>query len=94
VYKALFLCHNSSKKGGANKMEKMFNEIYKNEKNEHTAFVLMLGVLSEKLTEIINLITKANTLSTEIHAILKEEKNKPKAEIVIFEPMTPEDYME
>lgn len=44
------------KKGGANKMEKMFKEIYKNETNEHTAFVLMLGIISEKLTQIINLL--------------------------------------
>ena len=37
-------------------MEKIFKEIYKNETNEHTAFVLMLGVISEKLSEIINLL--------------------------------------
>lgn len=39
-------------------MEKTFKEIYKNETNEHTAFVLMLGVISEKLSAIINLLEK------------------------------------
>lgn len=52
---SLFFVPKSKKKGGA-KMEKMFKEIYKNETNEHTAFVLMLGVISEKLSEIINLL--------------------------------------
>ena len=57
IYNLFFLCQNQRKKV-VQKMEKMFKEIYKNETNEHTAFVLMLGVISEKLSEIINLLEK------------------------------------
>ena len=75
-------------------MEKMFKEIYKNETNEHTAFILMLGVLSEKLTEIFSEIEKSNKLLTEMFSCLKKEKEAVKKEIVIIEPLSVEDYME
>lgn len=60
---SLFFVPKLKKKGGA-KMEKMFKEIYKNETNEHTAFVLMLSVISEKLSEIINLLGEKPTSKT------------------------------
>lgn len=53
-------------------MEKMFKEIYKNEKNENTALILMLGVLSEKLTEIIDLLSANNKKFDLIKQDLKE----------------------
>ena len=75
-------------------MDKNFQEIYEKEKNENTALILMLSVLSDKLSKMIDILNKANALSSKLHAMLEEEKEKPKAEIVIFEPLTPEDYME
>lgn len=65
IYNLFFLCHNLRKKGGA-KMERTFKEIYKAETNEHTAFVLMLGVISEKLSEIINLLKGKATSKTDL----------------------------
>ena len=47
-------------------MERTFKEIYKSETNEHTAFVLMLGVISEKLSEIINLLKGKATNKTDL----------------------------
>lgn len=47
-------------------MERTFKEIYKSETNEHTAFVLMLGVISEKLSEIINLLKGKATSKTDL----------------------------
>lgn len=70
-------------------MEDVFMEISKREKNENTALILMLGVLSEKLTEIINLLQTSNKLAKEV----KEQKENIKKEIVIIEQLTPEDYM-
>lgn len=46
-------------------MQELFKSYYKNEKNEHTAFVLMLGVISEKQTEIINELKALNKTLTE-----------------------------
>lgn len=75
-------------------MEKMFKEFCKNEKNEMTALALMLGVLSEKLTEIAVLIEKSNKLSSEIFSCLNNGKMATTKEIIIIEPMTSEDYMD
>ena len=75
-------------------MTEVFNEIYKNEKNEKTAFILMLGVLSEKLTDIADLISMSNKLSKEILSSLEGAKNSPRKEIVIVQPLSREDYME
>lgn len=75
-------------------MKELFMEIHKNEKNENTAFILMLGVLSEKLTEIFSEIEKSNKLLTEMFSCLKKEKEAVKKEIVIIEPLSVEDYME
>lgn len=41
-------------------MQKMFTEIYQKEKNECTAFILMLGAISEQLNEIISLLKISN----------------------------------
>lgn len=41
-------------------MVDMFMEIHKKEKNENTSLILMLGVLSEKLSEIIDLLKTNN----------------------------------
>lgn len=75
-------------------MKEMFMEIHRNEKNENTALILMLGVLSEKLTEIIDLISKSNKLSTELFSCLTTANTETKKEIIIIEPMTSEDYMD
>jgi hypothetical protein len=71
-----------------------FKEVYNKEKNENTAFVLMLGVLSEKLTEINLEIEKTNKLLTEMLTNNKVAKIGSKKEVIIIEPLTPEDYME
>ena len=75
-------------------MTDYFKEVYKNEKNENTALILMLGVLSEKLTEIFSEIEKSNKLSKEIISCLKGTEEKPIKEIVILQPLTKEDYMD
>ena len=72
----------------------IFKNIFEKEKNEATAFVLMLGVLSEKMTEIIGLLQDLNKKSSNILLSVKTQNSKPKKEILIIEPMTPEDYME
>lgn len=73
----------------------IFKKIYKEEKNEATAFVIMLGVLSEKMTEIIVLLESLDKKADKILLLAKNQKEKPpqKTEILIIEPMTPEDYM-
>lgn len=75
-------------------MNNLFTNINKNEKNENTALLLMLGVLSEKLTEIFLEIEKSNKLSKEIISIIKRSEEKPMKEIVILQPLTKEDYMD
>lgn len=75
-------------------MKEMFMEIHRNEKNENTALILMLGVLSEKMTEINLEIEKTNKLLTEMFSCLKKAKEDVKKEIVIIEPLSVEDYME
>lgn len=75
-------------------MKEMFMEIHRNEKNENTALILMLGVLSEKMTEINLEIEKTNKLLTEMFSCLKKAKEAVKKEIVIIEPLSVEDYME
>lgn len=72
---------------------KDFKEIARQETNEFTAFILMLGVLSEKLSDIADLISTSNKLSKEILSCLKDGNLGSKKEIIILEPMTPEDYM-
>lgn len=73
----------------------MFKEIDKNEKNEKTAFIIMLGVLSEKLTEIINLLsenkTKFNEVSKEIKKF-QELQQSDKQHISGIYILTNEDY--
>lgn len=75
-------------------MKDMFMEIHRKETNENTALILMLGVLSEKLTHIADLISKSNNLQNELDTNLKGENKNKKTKIIIFEPLTPEDYME
>ena len=75
-------------------MTDLFKDIYKNEKNENTALILMLGVLSEKLSEIAIEIEKSNKLSKEILSCLKGAKEAPTKEILIFKPLAREDYID
>ena len=75
-------------------MDKIFQEIYEREKNENTAFVLMLGVLSEKLTEIINLLSENNKNFNSIKKQL-ELLEKEKVELKdkkFYMPLSAEDY--
>ena len=69
-------------------MTELFNEIYKNETNEKTAFILMLGVISEKLTEILIAIEKLNKSTKEFISTFEKES------VVFVEPLSFEDYME
>ena len=75
-------------------MIETFREIHKNETNENTAFIIMLGVLSEKLTDIADLITMSNKLSKEILSRLDEPKNAVKKEVIVLQPLSKEDYMD
>jgi hypothetical protein len=75
-------------------MVDMFMEFHKNEKNEHTAFVLMLGVISEKLSETIALLKESNKKLEDIKTCLLQ---KTKEKVVVEEkkyymPLTAEDY--
>lgn len=75
-------------------MKDMFMEIHKNEKNENTAFILMLGVLSEKLSDIIDLLTinnqKFNLIKKDLDT-LKKEKSEVENE-KHYMPLTSADY--
>lgn len=75
-------------------MDGLFKEIYSKETNEATALILMLSVLSEKLTHIAELLDVANKLSTETRTMLQKAKDDAKTEIVFVETLSPEDYME
>lgn len=75
-------------------MTDMFLKFHETEKNEKTAFILMLGVLSEKLTEIINLLEDCNKTLAKIEKGLELPK-KEKAELTnkkFYIPLTAEDY--
>ena len=75
-------------------MKDMFMEIHENEKNEKTAFILMLSVLSEKLTEIIDLLSANNEKFDLIKKELKSLKMQ-RAELQnekFYMPLTAEDY--
>ena len=77
-------------------MEDMFMKIHENEKNEKTAFILMLSVLSEKLTEIIDLLSANNERFDLIKKDLKELKQiKEELELEddkFYMPLTSADY--
>lgn len=77
-------------------MKDMFMKIHENEKNENTAFVLMLSVLSEKLTEIIDLLSANNEKFDLIKKDLKELKQiKKELELEddkVYMPLTSTDY--
>ena len=75
-------------------MIEKFDDIFRNEKNEHTALILTLSVLSEKLTDIANLISVTNKLSTDIKTLLQDAKKDTKPQIVWIDTLLPEDYME
>jgi hypothetical protein len=69
-------------------------EIHKNEKNENTAFVLMLGVLSEKMTEIINLLEDSNKkiefIKNDLETVNSQKKELKEKKF--YMPLTNEDY--
>ena len=75
-------------------MIEKFDDIFRNEKNENTALILTLSVLSEKLTDIANLISVTNKLSTDIKTLLQDAKKDTKPQIVWIDTLLPEDYME
>lgn len=68
-------------------MSELFQKIHREESNENTALILMLGVLSDKLSKIIAEIKEANKVSSELLLLLKTAKEGVKKEIVIIEPM-------
>jgi hypothetical protein len=72
----------------------MFMKIHENEKNENTAFVLMLGVLSEKMTEIINLLEDCNKkielIKNDLETVNSQKKELEEKKF--YMPLTPEDY--
>jgi hypothetical protein len=75
-------------------MVEMFNKFQKNETNEHTALILMLGVLSEKLSEIISLLEKNNArldfAKKEIEEIKQDSKKFSGKKL--FEELSWSDY--
>lgn len=73
---------------------KDFEKIAKEETNEFTALILMLGVLGEKLTDIANLISTSNNLSKEILLCLKKQKESDKKEYKFIGLLNKEDYMD
>lgn len=75
-------------------MKDMFMEIHKNEKNENTALILMLGVLKEELTDISDLLTMLNKVANEILSCLKTAKTTPKQENRPMRLLSREDYID
>ena len=73
---------------------KDFEKIARQEKNEFTALVLMLGVLGEKLTDIADLISASNTLSNEIHLCLKKQNESEKKEFKPMRLLSRDDYID
>lgn len=74
-------------------MKSDFERIYKQESNEKTALVLMLGVLSEKLSDITDLMKELSRLSSEMLSCLKDGKESLKKD-KILPPLTQEDYLD
>ena len=75
-------------------MTDMFMKIHETEKNEKTAFILMLGVLSEKLSKIADLLIELNTkLDVVEKSLTTTEKDKIELkDKKFYMPLTPEDY--
>ena len=72
----------------------MFLKIHESEKNEKTAFILMLGALSEKLSKIADLLIEVNNKLDVIGKCLtKIEKDKIELkDKKFYMPLTAEDY--
>ena len=73
---------------------KDFEKISKEETNEFTALILMLGVLREKLTGIADLISISNALSKEMLACLKKQNESEKKEYKPVRFLSKEDYID
>jgi hypothetical protein len=75
-------------------MVDMFMETHKKEKNENTAFILMLGVLSEKLSEIVKLLQNGNKNLDLIKDNLDfiDCQKKEVKDIKFHTPLSSEDY--
>lgn len=73
---------------------KDFEKIAKEETNEFTALVLMLGVLSTKLTNITDLISVSNALSKEMLTCLKKQNESEKKEFKPLRLLSRDDYIE
>jgi uncharacterized membrane protein (DUF106 family) len=74
----------------------MFMKIHENEKNENTAFIIMLGVLSEKLSEIIKLLSinneKFNLIKKDLKEIEEKRKELELEDDKVYMPLTSADY--
>lgn len=70
-----------------------FERITKQESNEKTALILMLGILGEKLSDITDLMKELSSLSSEMLSCLKEGKESLKKD-KILPPLTREDYLD
>lgn len=66
---------------------KEVEKILKQETNEHTALILMMSILGEKLD-------KQNKLLSEILALLENNEKEEKTKILFIEPLKDEDYMD
>jgi hypothetical protein len=73
---------------------KDFKEIARQETNEFTALILMLGVLSEKLTDITDLLSMSNTLSKEILVCLTRQADGDKKEHKPMRLLSRDDYID
>ena len=75
-------------------MNNNFQQIYENETNEKTALILTLGVLGEKLSEIIKLIENGNKnldlIKTNLETINSQKKELK--DIKFHTPLSSEDY--
>lgn len=91
-YASPFFVLKFKKKGGASMNE--FEKIYTSEKNEKTAFILMLSVISEKLNEVIDLLAQNNKQLISIGKDLKTLNNKrlELQEDKSYLPLTSADY--
>lgn len=73
-----------------------FEKIGKRETNENTALILMLGVLSEKLSEIIKLLSinnkKFNLIKKDLKEIEEKRKELELEDDKVYMPLTSADY--
>ena len=71
---------------------KDFKNILEQEKNETTALILMLSVLSQKLSDIAELLKGLNKLSSDLLSCQQCPKESEKQSKIYYMCLTPEDY--